>query len=97
MITKSDMNTCGTCKHWQREDPDEYMHIDNIGKCTMVTLFWEATTWDANYERRLMAPGFENKKAFVQDGSDYKSSLHSFPDFGCNQWEAKPDQAKAAG
>jgi len=34
---------------------------------------------------------FKDEKAFVQDGSDYRTARFTMPDYGCVQFEVKDD------
>lgn len=82
------MEQCGTCKHWR---PPETPHdeVPGVGVCGAVVQFWDATEWDdETFDRRLRSE-FASKLAFVQDGSDYRAELKTFPAFGCVQHEPK--------
>ena len=79
------MNTCETCKHW-----GEFGYqLHEVRECEAVPMLWESFEWTKDYNGRVLKAGFENKQAFVQDGSDYSAALYTKKDFGCNQWEAK--------
>ena len=82
------MKLCETCKHWRApETPHD--EIPGVGVCTAVVQFWDATEWEDGppYGRKLL-PEYATKLAFVQDGSDYRAELKTFPTFGCVQHES---------
>mgnify|MGYP001350270383 CR=1 FL=1 len=81
------MNTCKTCKHWEKPESD-YGEVPGTGKCKAVVQFWKATEWNDDYDKRSLKTEYATKLAFVQDGSDYYAELKTLPDFGCVQHEA---------
>ena len=83
------MNTCKTCKHWERYGEDNYRLMPGAGHCKAVPRGWSATDWDPDYNQRVILPEFAHCKAFVQDGSDYWAQLQTLPDFGCVMHEDK--------
>lgn len=80
------MNTCETCVHWRKWETNANYKA-NIGECKMVVLWWDASEWvdddNENGCTRIISPKYDNQRAFVQDGSDYKASLFTRNDFGC--------------
>ena len=84
------MKTCNTCAHWGKEEDQEL----GVRKCAAVPMLFDSFTWSENFDRRVIRPECANKKAFVQDGSDYYASLRTRADFGCNQWEAASTGSK---
>jgi len=79
---------CGKCKYWNKKTDGYYPNNFNLGKCTKVMLFWDATEWEKpDYERRVLTKEVKDNKAFVQDGSDYKAELITLSNFGCVQFE----------
>ena len=83
------MKTCATCKHWNRSRPYQSGYGLGIGTCDAVVQFWAATEWNEDGDARVFMPEHKDKKAFVQDGSDYYAELLTMPDFGCIQHEEK--------
>ena len=81
------MNKCVDCKHWDKNTDSDYPDNFDFGKCRNVVMFWDATEWEEpDYERRVLTKDAEGKKAFVQDGSDYRAELITLKDFGCNDF-----------
>ena len=82
------MNTCETCKFWQK--PSDYSGVGKLGlrHCTAALMFWDSTQWDEDGEKRTFMPAAESTTAFVQDGSDYHASLYTRPTHGCTMHEA---------
>lgn len=80
---------CGTCRHWEKEESQYYL---GLGKCGATVEFFNATNWDAETGEHRLEKEYENRKAFTQDGSDYRSVLLTKPDFGCVQHEKKSDE-----
>lgn len=82
----SDERTCATCEHWESPEADamwgdwmSYPEEDagRWGVCQLIDL-----------------PGYGEQtalSAYVQDGSDYKATLHARADFGCNLHAPSPD------
>jgi hypothetical protein len=81
---------CGNCKYWI-EPENSYGEIPGIGQCEAVVEYWDAGEWDNDGETRKLKPRYKEKLAFVQDGSDYSASLHTFSEFGCVQFVKKGD------
>ena len=81
--------TCKDCKHWNNIS-DQYPKPlpKGIGQCESVTEFWEAFEWDDDVNN-VPKPGYDDKKAFVQDGSDYSAMLLTRHNFYCNMFEVK--------
>ena len=84
------MNTCETCKHWRSLDTGHSI-VPNIGECTFVVQYWDATDWDWDNDDspRALREEYKDRLAFTQDGSDYRADLLTLPNFGCVQHEAK--------
>jgi hypothetical protein len=77
------MKTCETCAHWEVWKSEAGFKKD-MGECNMVVMWWNATEWEFNNgDRVIMSPRYDNQRAFVQDGSDYRASLYTRKDFGC--------------
>jgi|GEM_PF-4606909 len=57
--------------------------MPGIGICSAALTYWDATDWGADGMARALKPQHKDKKAFVQDGSDYMATLKTLPDFGC--------------
>lgn len=72
---------CKDCEHWQAKEESL-----GLGKCERVKLLWDCVDYDENYDRVIVG-GHENDLAFAQDGSDYRASLLTKPEFGCVQFE----------
>lgn len=62
-----------------------------MGKCQKIVMFWDATEWseDDDDDGRRLKKGFEDAKAFAQDGSDYIAYLKTTADFGCVMFKGK--------
>jgi len=82
---------CKNCKHWKLKDYPP--RTKETGFCTRLKMFWDATEWNYDKEgeelERSLKEEFQNEKAFLQDGSDYKAYLITMHDFGCVQFENK--------
>lgn len=61
-----------------------------VHPCTRVPMFWDATEWGPDGERRV----FKNPKdlAFVQDASDYRADLITRAEFGCVLHETRTEE-----
>lgn len=81
------MERCRTCKKWMPPDSEKYGEVPGIGKCKATPQYWDAAEWDEDGENRKLKPEFSNALALVEDGSDYRAALRTFPDFGCVQHE----------
>lgn len=81
-------NICENCQHWaEHKDQDQDFRL---GTCKRIGMFWERTDWvkKPNGEWiRTLSEHYKNDKAFAQDGSDYRATLETMPDFGCVQFE----------
>jgi hypothetical protein len=77
---------CSDCKYWDKSNFDNFV---KIGECVKPKAFWDCTSWDENYDNRILKPECENMKMFVQDGSDYTAHLYTTPDFNCSEFEIK--------
>lgn len=84
------MTTCKTCKYWNTVDyPGDGSSLakNMVKECRYVEEFWGVRDW-----RKDEATGdwvdvlTSDRKAFVQDGSDYAAVLLTTADFGCNQY-----------
>lgn len=75
------MNTCKTCKYWEKHSTEHTDFI--IGDCNKIKTYWDSTEWNYSYTGRTRAEEAKNDLAFVQDGSDYYAVLLTLPDFGC--------------
>ncbi len=80
------MQRCKTCKHWEKPERD-HGEVPGTGRCRAVVMFWNATEWTVDYDKRTLKPEYAGKLAFVQDGSDYMAELKTLPAFGCVQHE----------
>jgi hypothetical protein len=83
---------CGTCKHWEKPDPEAWYGIRRIvGHCNRIKMHDEATEWSRNdnddSQSSAMYKLKDGELAFVEDGSSYKADLFSLPEFGCVLWE----------
>jgi hypothetical protein len=81
------MKTCSTCEHWRpwdREGAVRETFRANMGNCSMVVMWWDASEWlDEEPYTREISPKYKDQRAFVQDASDYSASLYTRKDFGC--------------
>lgn len=82
------MNNCKTCRHWQQCLQYETGHSQGLGRCSAALMLWDCTEWRDDADERVLMKEHENTKAFVQDGSDYRATLLTKPDFGCVLHEA---------
>jgi hypothetical protein len=76
------MNLCEACKHW-RPFESTVQYKQNMGECTKVVMWWNASDWDMEGNRCIIKPEYSDVKAFVQDGSDYSAALYTDKSFGC--------------
>lgn len=88
------MNRCKTCKHWEPYQPDEYGAWRGAGICHKVPHIVDVADKkpDQNddwLEYLELKPEHAGVIAAAQDGSGYRASLLTMPDFGCVQYEAK--------
>lgn len=94
------MNTCETCKHyerddykWQVRDPNgkfEHSSIDDPlpwGACALARTGYEVMTGQGDGYRTPSVEAAAPLKFFPSDASSYSAMLNVRPDFGCNQWE----------
>lgn len=77
------MDTCATCKHWDRQKPMESGHKLGLGRCKNVPQLWDATDWDEEGLNFELVEKYRDRKAFAEDGSSYMAHLLTMPDFGC--------------
>lgn len=73
---------CQTCRWWERVPfvPRYQVPFDTnryVGECTLT-------------EMEDGRPVHDQTRAFAADSEDYRASLLTQADFGCNQWEATP-------
>ena len=73
-MTLSPPDFCKTCKHWSRNHVDA---LEGWGICLMA----QGESGTAVIPDTL---------AFAEDAEAYDASLHTSPDFYCNQFEVKP-------
>ena len=81
------MERCETCKYWNTADQYQSVRSLGLGECKAVVMLWDASEWAEDGESRQFIAEHADKKAFVQDGSDYTAALYTMPDFGCTQHE----------
>ena len=84
---------CDYCKHWNKEEKRRASGL-LFGECRRAAQWWEATEWsdkpdpDEDWSNlRVLKPEFAAVKMFVQDGSDYRATLYTAPDFYCANHE----------
>lgn len=77
------IGTCASCKHWK--DPEEYGIGVSMGirKCAALPMFWSATDWTEDGERRIFNGKGKGSTAFLQDSSDYVAYLYTKAEHGC--------------
>lgn len=86
---------CDQCKYWDHTERRSASSL-KVHVCTKAVQWWDATEWDdtvddANWPNRRVIEKFAANKMFVQDGSDYRATLYTTPDFYCAHFEpAKP-------
>ena len=78
---------CKDCKYWKTKGQIS-LDEKQIGRCKRVKMFWDCTTWASDGESQTLTEEAKNNNAFIQDGSNYYAELLTFPEFGCNQFEA---------
>jgi hypothetical protein len=92
------MNTCDTCRHWQRCDAKSEAHWMRED-CRQCFTFSEETYKHEPFVglevRRCISPKLLVMKrpeieteASVIDGENYYAALHTGAKFGCVNWEA---------
>jgi hypothetical protein len=77
------MNSCNTCKHWQRSEEHEVGHSQGLGRCSAARMLWDYIEWRSDEDNMVFIEGAEKHKHFLQDGSDYMAYMLTRPDFGC--------------
>ena len=86
------MSVCKDCAFWHREDCRKrgktVGYIFGLGECTAAKMLWDVAIWDDDGKIGFTKEG-ENTNVFLQDGSDYKATMATRPDFGCVSWKAK--------
>lgn len=80
---------CATCRYWEA-DEDRLVPVE-LRRCRKVKMFWDATQWSEDFDRREFTPECATDLAFAQDGSDYRAELITRAEFGCVQWEPDPN------
>lgn len=90
---------CDGCKHWNEKegcgrawDDEEAALRPKVGLCTKAQPYWETTEWvrdDDDAPVRVSRSEFVGLKMFVQDGSDYKATLLTAPDFFCAHFDSR--------
>lgn len=84
---------CATCRHWGSDYSQDDIYLLDVRECTRVVQFWDATEWGedegGDWVRRPTAQ-YHDRLAFAKDGSDFRACLLTKAEFGCVQWEAKP-------
>lgn len=83
------MDRCKTCKHWTALRPEEdYGALLGGGECGKAPQIWDVTeavpgdNWNGTLQ---LKPEHAAVLAVVEDGSSYRASLVTMPDFGCVQ------------
>lgn len=70
--------TCGTCGHWEKQDPDKYRVIPiprKFGICQYAQI--------TPKQRRIDAPIPKGVRMFVADAEKYHAELQTRGDFYC--------------
>jgi predicted acetyltransferase len=82
---------CENCKYWAKGGDEDYIKLIDAGICNKARMFWDSTEWSENKEtnvtERTVIKEYKNNGVFVQDGSDYRASMITQPDFGCVKFE----------
>ncbi len=86
------MQRCKTCRHWAKPK-SEYGEVPGSGNCEAIPQLWDASEWDENGSGRVPKAQYADKRAFLQDGSDYMAVLKTLPDFGCVHHEPVAEPA----
>ena len=87
---------CENCIYWGDVN-DGVFAVDIVGtpvrECRKAVMFWDVTEWvdDGEDYRRKLSPKYDGQKMFVQDGSDYKATLLTLPDFYCAHFATHPE------
>lgn len=82
---------CATCRYWDAEPHHESLQVR---QCLRVMEWWEATEWgddEPDYCMRVWKPEAVDVLAFANDGSSYRASLLTRPEFGCVMWMSADD------
>jgi len=87
------MQQCQTCELW-KQPRQPAVEIPGLGVCSYTPMYWNATDWSENGDRRILHPKYSGKLAFVQDGSDYLANLLTLPTFGCVAHKEKTCQTQ---
>lgn len=81
---------CAACKWWVKSEKGAPGWRMEMGKCTNVPKFYDATEDVGEFDpedvgdgSRTLKPEFKSVKAICLDGSGYQAELISAPDFGC--------------
>lgn len=77
------MKTCETCANWSPAGEWEKGYGFGLGRCSAALMLFNVTEWSEDGESRKFIDEHKDKKAFVQDASDYVALLLTKPDFGC--------------
>ena len=85
----SDTPRCDRCVSWDHENKhfSPQAGMADVRKCLRAAMFWDATTWNEDYER-VARPEHRDDQMFVQDGSDYSAMLLTRAAFSCASFQA---------
>ncbi len=75
---------CRLCKFWNSEI-EVYPAIEGLGECDRALPFWVCADFDVYHDGDIerLRPEYGDRKAFVQDGSNYSATLLTLASFGC--------------
>lgn len=86
-------DSCQNCSYWEQEEGTRYLAIET-GYCSRSMQLWDASEYGriSNAEVQLvLTEEAKTVKMFVPDGSDYRASLITTPDFYCIEFKAKEE------
>lgn len=79
---------CKTCRFWRPQRLEN--HLD-LGHCRAVPQYIDAVGRNAETGKPEFTKEASHRKAVTRDWNDVSSCLLTKPDFGCVQWESKPE------
>lgn len=92
------MSQCRDCKHWEPPEANERQGPvwRGLGVCGATRPIWEMSEYSHDIGGDKFTAEGESKRSFVKDGSNYMAALLCRPDFGCVEFEERPNAEAVA-
>ena len=88
----TDNQRCRTCRFWTPREPRAYGAThppEGWGICSLTIIEHDAYRMENTAPVHPQSDPDRETLAYAQDMENYVAELHTAPDFGCVQWEAK--------